>query len=64
MEQQLPWSFKNRFISTAPKINIPHDCSKDMKQKLEKMQQDRDQFYLQKIWETMNEEQKLWWIMK
>ena len=62
--QSLPWSFINRFILTAPKLNIPIDCSKEMKMKLEQFQEERTQIYLQKIWETMNEEQKLWWVMK
>jgi hypothetical protein len=62
--QSLPWTFTNRFISTAPKINIPNDCSKEMKEKIEKIQEERTQTYLEKIWETMNEEQKLSWVMK
>jgi hypothetical protein len=62
--QSLPWTFKQRFISTLPKLNIPNDCSREMKEKIEKIQQERTQNYLYKIWETMTEEQKLWWIMK
>jgi hypothetical protein len=62
--QSLPWTFTNRFISTAPKLNIPNDCSKEMKMKLEKFQEERTQIYLYKIWETMNEDQKMWWITK
>lgn len=62
--QYLPWSFKQRFISTLPKLNIPNDCSKEMKMRLEKFQEERTQNYLEQLWNTMNEDQKMWWIMK
>lgn len=62
--ESLPWSFKQRFLPTIPKINIPPSCSIDMKNKIEKIQQERTQNYLYQIWNTMNEEQKLWWVMK
>jgi hypothetical protein len=62
--QALPWSFKQRFIPTLPKLNIPNDCSKEMKMRLEKFQEERAQNYLEQLWNTMNEEQKMWWIMK
>lgn len=62
--ESLPWSFKNRFLPTLPIINIPSSCSIDMKNKIEKMQEQRNQIYLYKIWESMTEEQKLWWIKK
>lgn len=62
--QALPWSFKQRFISTLPKFTIPSDCSNEMKERIEKIQQERTQNYLEQLWNTMNEEQKLWWIMK
>jgi hypothetical protein len=61
---ELPWSFKQRFISTLPRINVPVDCSKEMKQKLEKLQEERTKNYLEQLWNTMNEEQKLLWVMK
>ncbi len=61
---ELPWSFRQRFTSTLPRLNVPMDCSKDMKQRLEKIQEERTKNYLEQLWNTMNEEQKLWWIMK
>ena len=60
----LPWSFTQRFTPTLPKINIPIDCSKEMKQRLEKFQEERTKNYLEQLWNTMNEEQKLWWVIK
>jgi hypothetical protein len=62
--EQFPWSFKYRFLPTVPKITIPHDCSTQMKERIEKVQQERTNEYLNKIWNTMNEEQKMWWVMK
>lgn len=58
----IPLSFQYRFSSLSPKISIPEDCSKKMAIKLLNEMKKQQEEFLQKTWNNLTEEQKLWWI--
>ncbi len=58
----IPVSFQYRFAPLSPRISIPEDCSKKIAIKLLNEMKKQQQEFIEKSWNSLTEEQKLWWI--
>jgi hypothetical protein len=58
----IPISFQYRFAPYSPRITIPDDCSKKVANKLLQEMKKIQEEFIQKSWEKLTDEQKIWWI--
>jgi hypothetical protein len=58
----IPISFQYRFETMAPRISIPADSPKKIKDNLIKYNKMKKEDYISVLWDNLSKEQKLWWI--
>ena len=58
----IPISFQYRFAPLSPRISILENCSKHKTIKLLEENKKRQEEFIQKSWEKLTDEQKIWWI--